>query len=250
MVIAADTFPPLVTGGPSPLIGEMGDDAQIRMEHHAARRTARCAVRGPADPAAVRELWIVLHGYAQLAADLLKGLRAIDDGSRLIVAPEALSRFYDARGDRGLHHEAPVGASWMTREDRLHEIADYIAWLQQAYETHAARVGPAVPVTVLGFSQGAAAATRWVASGAVPVQHLICWGASLAPELPIGEGAALRRARCTLVLGDRDQFVNAERMATERSRLDAAGFPYEFVGFTGGHRLDDDTLRRVAGSRS
>ena len=33
-----------------------------------------------------------------------------------------------------------------------------------------------------------------------------------------------------------------------RDRLDAAGFRYAFERFEGGHRLDDATLRRVAGS--
>lgn len=224
----------------------MNDPNGLRLEHFTARRTARCAVRGPGDPLAARELWVVLHGYAHLAQDFLAGLDALDDGTRLIVAPEALSRFYDARGERELHHEARVGASWMTREDRLREIDDTLAWLQQAYESFAARLAADVPVTVLGFSQGGAAASRWVASGRVPARHLICWGASVAPELDLGEGSALRRVRCSIVIGDRDKFIAPGQVTTEQARLDAAGFPHTFIGFSGGHRLDDATLRRVA----
>lgn len=198
----------------------------------------------------MRELWVVLHGYGQLAADMIAGLAALDDGTRLIVAPEALSRFYDARGELSQHHTARVGASWMTREDRLLDIEDIVGWLQQAYETYAVRVPASATVHVLGFSQGAAAASRWVAVGRVPARHLICWGASLAPELDLGAtGAAenpLRRAKCSIVIGERDEFVSAAHIAAERARLDAAGFPYEMIGFAGGHRLDDKTLRRVA----
>ncbi|MDH5233886.1 MAG: hypothetical protein OEW77_02935 [Gemmatimonadota bacterium] len=224
----------------------MTDRPEPRSEFFKAGRTARCLTLGPTDPGAVRELWIVLHGYAQLAEGILAGLSAIDDGTRLLVAPEALSRFYDARGERSRHAEAAVGASWMTREDRLHEIEDHVAWLQQAYEAQVARLPDAVPVTVLGFSQGAAAASRWIANGRARVAHLICWGASVAPELDLSGAGTLRRTRCSIVIGDRDQFVTAAHIATERARLDAAKFPYAFVGFPGGHRLDDATLRHLA----
>lgn len=224
----------------------MSDTREIRLEHFTARRTARCAVRGPERASAVRELWMVLHGYAHLAHDFIAGLDALDDGTRLIVAPEALSRFYDARGERDQHQEAKVGASWMTREDRLREIDDTLGWLQLAYESFATRLKAEVPVTVLGFSQGGAAASRWVAAGRVPARNLICWGASLAPELELGEQSALRRVRCSIVIGDRDKFISPAQVAAEQARLAAARFPHRFVVFSGGHRLDDATLRGVS----
>ena len=225
----------------------MPEPIDLRIERFPTRRTGRCAVRGPADAANVRELWIVLHGYGQLASRFVGGFGAIDDGSRLLVAPEALSRFYDARTPLASHAAAEVGASWMTREDRADEIEDQAHWLEQVLETYRARVGVGVPVTVLGFSQGAAAASRWVARGGVAPAHLICWGASLPPELDLTAGAPLGRTRCTVVVGERDVFVTAELIASERARLDAAGFAYAFERFAGGHRLDDATLARVAG---
>lgn len=197
----------------------------------------------------VRELWIVLHGYGELASTILDRVAALDDGSRLIVAPEALSRFYDA-SNAASHREAPVGASWMTREERAEEIDDYIGWLQLAYESFAGRLAQGVPLHVLGFSQGAAAASRWVASGRVPATRLICWGAGMAPELDIGADSALRRARILMVIGDRDRFVSRDQIDAERARLDAAGFPYAFRTFSGGHRLDDATLRSFAAERA
>lgn len=220
--------------------------ADARFAHFRTRRTARCAVLGPEDPATVRELWIVLHGYGQLAAEFLAGFAPVDDGSRLIVAPEALSRFYDARSAPEAHREAAVGASWMTREDRLHEIDDHLAWLQQVWEAYRPQVPRDTPLTVLGFSQGATAASRWVATGHVPARRLICWGASLAPELDLGNDAPLRRTATSIVIGARDRFATPERVAAERARIEAAGFPVAFVTFAGGHRLDDPTLTRFA----
>jgi predicted esterase len=228
------------------LIAGMPVASTIRIERLSTRRTARCAVLGPDDPAEARALWIVLHGYGQLATEFVSGFGAVSDGTRLIVAPEALSRFYDARARAEAHAEASVGASWMTREERLHEIDDYVGWLQQSYESFRERIGREVPLTVLGFSQGAAAASRWVAQGTVRPRRLVCWGASIAPELDLGTASALRRMTCSLVVGTTDRFVTAERVAAERARLDSAGFPYEFVAFPGGHRLDDATLERFA----
>lgn len=221
---------------------------ESRIVRFTTQRSARCIVRGPEDPAAVRELWVVLHGYAQLATDFVAafGPSTVDDGTRLIVAPEALSRFYDSQSEPESHGDASTGASWMTREERAYEIEDYLAWLQMAYESFASAVPTGIPITVLGFSQGAAAASRWVAGGRVPAARLICWGSSIAPELDLGPASPLRRARTYLVIGERDKFAGEARVAAERARLDAAGFSYTFVSFSGGHRLDDDTMRRLA----
>lgn len=217
-----------------------------RSRHLATTRTGRIELRGPEDPSAVRSLWLVLHGYGQLARDFLGGFEAIDDGTRLFAAPEALSRFYDTAGSRGSHADARVGASWMTREDREHEIEDTLDWLHRAHALVAGALDATVPLTVLGFSQGAASASRWVASGRVRPARLICWGAGLAPELALDAGSPLGRTPCTLVVGTRDQFVPADRIEAERARLAAAGHPARFLTFDGGHRLDHETLRRLA----
>ncbi|NUP96773.1 MAG: hypothetical protein HUU28_11480 [Planctomycetaceae bacterium] len=87
------------------------------------RRTARVEVHG--DPRTARETWILVHGYAQVAADMLAECKPLESRERLLVVPEALSRFY-RRGSSG-----PIGASWMTRELREDEIADYVEYLDE-----------------------------------------------------------------------------------------------------------------------
>ena len=49
---------------------------------------------------------------------LLKKFENLNDGSTLIIAPEALNRFYiDGTYNR-------VGASWMTKEERITDIKE------------------------------------------------------------------------------------------------------------------------------
>lgn len=212
-------------------------------------RTARVALLGPEAGLPVREVWYVLHGYGQLAAPFIENFRAIDDGTRLIVAPEALSRFYDGDAETRLHKDAAVGASWMTREDRESEIADYLAYLDAVHASIGASASyrDAVPaVTVLGFSQGGATAARWVARGRVAAARLIVWGSQFPPELALADPATpLRRTENVLVVGTTDRFATAKIVAAETSRLHGAGLPFRIVTFDGGHRMDDETLRTL-----
>ncbi len=211
-------------------------------EHHlTVTRAARYFTRGsPGDH--VREVWFVCHGYSQLAASFLALFSTVDAEHRLIVAPEALSRFYTS------HEPRAVGASWMTREDRLTEIADYITFLDAVYSQV---VGPLdrseIGVHVLGFSQGVATAARWVAQGNVQADRLILWGGPVPPDLDLkGDGRRLAALELVLVLGKDDEFATQEQLAEEEARLKAHGIPYRLIRFDGGHRLDREVLSALA----
>ena len=103
-------------------------------EHHIeVRRTARYYMLG--EPSAeTRDVWFVCHGYNQLAGDFIREFEPIDDKSRVIVAPEALSRYYISTEPKFHSAEAEIGATWMTRADREAEIADYVAYLDDLYD--------------------------------------------------------------------------------------------------------------------
>jgi predicted esterase len=233
-------------------VSELPVPAGVRITQLSVARTARVATSGAA-PAAARELWYILHGYAMLAPAFLGDASVLDDGTRMLVAPEALSRFYDGgQAERMQHKEIPVGASWMTREDREAEIADANAYLDAVHamvagEFTAAGV-PLPPVTVLGFSQGGATAARWIASGRAPATRFILWGSSMAHDVDITSvGAPLRNVETIIVAGTRDIFATPKAVEREMSRLTAAGLRFGHLSFDGGHRLDDDTLRAIAG---
>ena len=216
------------------------------VEHHLeVTRTARWWSLGPDTGA--RDVWMVLHGYKQLARRFLRRFERLDDGGRRVVAPEALSRFYvdQAPGRHG--PESVVGATWMTREDRAHEIEDYVRYLSRlaASERSAA---PDAPFTLLGFSQGVATAARLAVLGGARFDRVVLWGDTLPPDLPMEAAAsALEGVDLVLVRGRRDRAVAPDRADHERTRLEAAGIAHRLVVYDGGHDIDPDTLRDLAG---
>ncbi len=197
-------------------------------------RSARCALLGPV-PEAAEEIWLVCHGYGQLASYFIRPFAALASDRRLIVAPEGLSRFYLEAGT------GRVGASWMTKEDREAEMDDYLGFLDAVWRTvSAGRAEPEIPtLTVLGFSQGAATAARWAASGRAPVSRLVLWGGLL----PADAGAdRLRGCALTYVIGEQDRYLPAARVETEAEGVRRQGLAVDVVTYAGDHAIDPDAL--------
>ena len=212
------------------------------LQHHRIpiTRTARFSSLGDKS-ADIKEVWFVLHGYGQLASDFISEFEAIQEPNRFIVAPEALSRFYTRRAPN------KVGASWMTREGREHEINDYLGYLNQVALFVYDMLGKRPQTTVLGFSQGATTASRWVTLGRLPVSRLILWGGDIAQDLNMDEFAThLSHAKPMFVVGNDDTYLTADRVEAEERRMKAHNIPYELVTFDGGHVIDPHVLRTIA----
>lgn len=227
-----------------------GTPPAAREHHLTVARTARYVTLGPLGRTA-RQIWFVCHGYGQLAARFIRRfepLAARAEGC-LIVAPEALSRFYLAPHDQEHGPESRVGASWMTREDRVAEIDDYVRYLDAVRADIVARAGAAAARVVgLGFSQGVATVCRWAARGAAPLDDVILWAGFLPPELEDDAVEPLRRATVTLVVGDQDP--SASRVEGEVRRMARLNVPARIVRFSGGHELDAATLHALAAETS
>jgi predicted esterase len=203
--------------------------------HLRVQRTARYYTLGGESPER-RTIWFLLHGYGQLAGEFIRYFSDLASDESLLVAPEAMNRFYLASTDKTSGKDRPVGASWMTREDRASEIADYVEYLDAlSDEVVGSAQGTRVAINVVGFSQGGATATRWVTHGRARIDRLILWGSLLPPETDLSAGHALRRARLTLVIGSHDQYIDEAAFAAEEARLNAAKVPHDAIRFDGGH---------------
>lgn len=225
------------------------DPSRVHEHHLRVLRTARYCTVGDAR-ASTRELWILVHGYGQLARRFLRHFAALEDASRILLAPEALSRFYLESAPDGSHAEARVGATWMTREDRLAEIDDYVEYLDAvlaaALETINSAGANPPRVIVLGFSQGVATVSRWLALGRSQVAAAVFWAGAAANDLDLdGLRARLGDAPLLLVAGDRDPFIDPSTLTTQVSRLRRHGLEPRLVPFAGGHEIDAQALGEV-----
>jgi predicted esterase len=218
----------------------------MRREHHLpVSRTARYFTIGEPH-SGVRELWFVCHGYGQLAGRFVRHFEAIAAPDRLIVAPEALSRFYVEVSGK-THADTHVGASWMTREDRLSDIEDNIEYLDALHAHIWASLGGASPAfTAFGFSQGVATVARWLERTKVHVDRALFWGNALPADIDLAASPALRASRIASIAGTADEHATPELLAAQDARLTTNGIAYERVSFNGSHRIDRETLTRLA----
>jgi predicted esterase len=186
-------------------------------------------------PAGAGDVWFVLHGYGQLARRFIRSFEPVADGSRLIVAPEALNRFY-----LDPEHKK-VGATWMTREDRLTDISDYIGYLD-AVAAAVLPVGGA-RVTAFGFSQGCATACRWVTRGRTTVHRLVVWGGEVPPDLDLpGVAHRLHGRDVTLAAGRDDDFITPKVLQAMSERLREHDVVHRVFPFDGGHEIPHTAL--------
>ncbi len=215
---------------------------RIKKHAVAVQKTARFYTIGEAN-SNTEELWFVLHGYGQLANYFIRHFGAIDNGKRLIVAPEALSRFYV-----GGEYKR-VGATWMTKVEREDEVEDYLQYLNKVADSITRSfAGPVPPITVLGFSQGATTASRWVTLGELPAKKLILWAGPVAHDLDLDKHAAtLNALNPSFVVGDQDYYITPERLAEEQALMQSHNLEFEYIPYAGEHRLNKTVLQSIAG---
>jgi len=212
--------------------------------HLEVARTARYSQLGGIR-ADTRQIWFVCHGYRQLAARFVTRFRPLVERGCVVVAPEALSRFYIdvAPGRHG--SESRIGASWMTRADRETEIRDYVRYLDKlAGKVLAKRRPEDVRVVGLGFSQGAHTAARWAAMGSTPLDALVLWGNYLPTDVSLG--GTQPPPRLHLIYGDEDPTRDASLEQSQNERLAAEGLDPHRWRYSGGHHIHDGTLIRLS----
>lgn len=181
------------------------------------------------------ELIIVCHGYAMLAEHFLKNFEPILTENRIIIAPEGLSKFYwNGMGGK-------VRASWMTAEDREHEIEDYINYLDKVVESFIQN-NPKIKITALGFSQGAATITRWVSNTHYKVDRLILWAGGFPKDCTEKYLSKYPTKTLEVIIGDKDEYISASDIDKEVKYLTENNINHSIILFEGKHNIDKKTL--------
>lgn len=193
----------------------------------------------------IRKFWLVTHGYGQLSKTFIRRFLPIMDEETLVIAPEGLSRFYWG-GFSG-----PPVASWMTKEDRLDEIADFVAMLDQLYNHYVSLCHPEVEITLFGFSQGTATQMRWLMHSFPHFHRLMLWAGQLpedlnySPHFDYFEDKKLYTA-----YGNEDPLVTSERLAFMRKVITDSGLNFSEFSYEGVHKVERKALVRWAQSTS
>lgn len=180
-----------------------------------------------------KNIWIVCHGYAQLANHFLNWFEAINSEENFIVAPEALHRFYWKGFD------GKVVASWMTKEDRLDDIADYINYLDQVTLSILQNVNrKQIKLNVLGFSQGGATVCRWVTQSNLKFDSLTLWAGAFPEDIDyFEEREYFNSLNLHIAIGDEDPFYDEERVAKQKQLLADRNIDYTLIRFKGHHKV-------------
>jgi len=182
----------------------------------------------------------VLHGYGQHAKYFLRKFIVLDNSKNCIIAPEGLSRFY-LEGFSGR-----VGATWMTREDRLTDIDNYISYLNTIHSSISKNLRDSTKVSVLGFSQGAATASRWIAKSNFSIDQLVLWAGIFPPDLDYpNEKEKFRNLKLHYVYGLNDPYILKNRL----NEMDEISKKLEVkpavITFDGEHTINDEPLKKI-----
>jgi predicted esterase len=200
-------------------------------------RTARYLSLGEPGPA-IAHMWVCLHGHGQPMAELAAQLQNLDTPERLLLLPEALSRYEQPQNLNadGIIDEAPrTDAAWFAAETLLPDLTDLSVYLDALVNKVLAECPPNTPVTVLGYGHGAAAACRWLAGNSVAYDRLIL----VAPVFP----AAIDRRATLVALPEKPVLVVSTTTDTYSPEAAGEGLMQDLlqVGLSAQQRLVDAT---------
>lgn len=187
-------------------------------------------------------VWIACHGYAQLANYFIKSFESIVNEETVIIAPEGLHRFY-WQGFSG-----KVVASWMTKEDREDDIADYIHFLDTVTTSILSQIThPDYKLIAFGFSQGVAAVSRWVFNSTMhQPDELILWAGIFPDDFALNHEGTFKPQKPIVVLfGDSDEFYKVHDLEALKIKLQSFPFSFNFIGYVGGHKIEAVPLAQI-----
>ena len=201
------------------------------------QQTARYYVLGE-DLAQPSDVWLCLHGYGLIGERFAPKFEPwVAKGAR-VIAPEGFQRFYL------MDDWNKVGCNWMTRDLREHDIVNINTYLSRVLDIATQDLIPnSYRLHVLGFSQGAPVAWRFVNFTHHKVQTLVLYAGTF-PDEPLRPWQ-LQDLKILLPMGDSDQYLIPERMAAHAELVAKQGLQIENIPFRGGHVILPEVLDQV-----
>ena len=185
-----------------------------------------------------QSVWFVCHGYGQLAPYFIRNFKEFDDQAHCIIAPEGLFRFY-TKGVSGR-----VGATWMTKEDRLTDIGNYIKFLNEVYNEVMRSAPTYIKINLLGFSQGVATVTRWALQKHINFHRLVLWAGIFPYDMDFDFGKQkLKDVEIFSILGNKDPYVSDKIIMEQLDYEARLGLEVKKIRFEGEHELNAEVLK-------
>jgi predicted esterase len=212
------------------------------IENHIKYTTSARYFTSHKEQSEFKEVVYLLHGYGQLAYYFLRKFRSLFNDQTLFIAPEAPYRYYLN------HNSGRVGATWMTKEDRLTDIENYVSYLEALHREIKTKYS-FKKTTILGFSQGAATTSRWVAQGQVLPDRFILWASVFPPDMDYSfDIPKFNRSDVFMVCGSQDEFIDDEKWKSHTHFLTESGLCFTEKRFDGRHDIDIRTLDEILNS--
>ncbi len=184
-------------------------------------------------------IWLAFHGYGQLAKFFIKKFEALDPKKNFVVAPQGLSKYY-LEGFYGR-----VGASWMTKEDRLTEIENQYRYIKSVLDD----IGDISNKQLIyfGFSQGTATMGRFAAWAKMPFQKMIIWAGTFPPDIePNAFNFLSGNEEIAYFTSKEDPFFKEEMIENQNKVVsEATGKTPQLHWYEGGHTVIPELLSKI-----
>lgn len=208
--------------------------------HHHLRvsRTAHYSTYGILSKS-TRHIWIVAHGYGQMASKMISRFDHLDGETHFVIAVEGLNRFY-------WHETNKPAACWMTSADRYDEIEDFVGYLDAVYSRYCRHVSEAlVRIHLFGFSQGCATLWRWLHASRPLFHTMTNWAGWIPEDLSyLHLNSYFNDKAFFLHYGDVDHFITPQAVSEINRVIESNGLSIKISTFEGGHVIPKQELER------
>ncbi len=184
-----------------------------------------------------KNVWLVFHGMGYLSRYFLKYFKNLNAKENYIIAPQAQSKYYLPPN---YQH---VGASWLTKENTIKETENVMHYIDAVFKAEA--LPKDKNLIVFGYSQGVSVAMRYLAKRQLNCAQLILHSGGIPKKLTFKDFEYLK-AKVTLIYGLNDQYLNEERMTTEKNRaLELFRNQVSIIPFEGTHEVNVDLIMKL-----
>ncbi len=185
-----------------------------------------------------KNVWFVCHGMGYLSRFFLKYFKELNANENYIIAPQAQSKYYVP--PKFKH----VGASWLTKENTVKDTENVLNYFDAVWE--AENIPEHMNLIVLGYSQGVSVAMRWIAKRHIPCSQLVLMSGGIPKELVAEDFVFLKNTKVTLIYGTQDEYLNAERIASETERSkELFENKVTIIPFEGKHEVNVELINKL-----